>query len=172
MALKTLYSYCLFSFLLCFCLSVKTTLEAQSLADSNIKRELLIESDTASFDQKAGLVILQDNVLLIFSDIEFKSDKMTLLYEDRKDNPDKSLSQIKEISAMGNVIVQHNEQIISSSLARFFPTENKVNLMGNVKVVSGKKAGITADKMSIDLNSGKTNFIGKVSSSITLRTKD
>ena len=172
MALKTLYSYCLFSLLLCFCLSVKTTLEAQSLADSNIKRELLIESDTASFDQKTGLVILQDNVLLVFSDIKFKSDKMTLLYEDRKGNSDKNLSQIKEISAMGNVVVQHNEQTISSSLARFFPTENKVNLMGNVKVVSGKKAGITADKMSIDLNSGKTNFIGKVSSSITLRTKD
>ena len=172
MALKTLYSYCLFSFLLCFCLSVKTTLEAQSLADSNIKRELLIESDTASFDQKAGLVILQDNVLLVFSDIKFKSDKMTLLYEDMKGNPDKSLSQIKEISAMGNVLVQHNEQTISSSLARFFPSENKVNLMGNVKVVSGKKAGITADKMSIDLNSGKTNFIGKVSSSITLEKND
>ena len=172
MSLKILYVNCLFSLILCFCLFTKTPLQAENISNNKIKRELLIESDTASFDQKAGLVILQDNVLLVFSDIEFKSDKMTLLYVDMKGNPDKSLSQIKEISAMGNVIVQHNEQTISSSLARFFPTENKVNLMGNVKVVSGKKAGITADKMSIDLNSGKTNFIGKVSSSITLRTND
>ena len=44
--------------------------------------------------------------------------------------------------------------------------------MGNVKVVSGKNAGITAEKMYIDLNSGKSKFIGKVSSSITLETND
>ena len=172
MALKILYANYLFSLIFCFCLSAKTTLQAENIVDSNFKRELLIESDTASFDQKAGLVILQDNVLLIFSDIEFKSDKMTLLYEDREGNPDKSLSQIKEISAMGNVRIQHKETSISSSLARFFPAKNKVNLMGNVKVVSGKNAGITAEKMYIDLNSGKSKFIGKVSSSITLETND
>ena len=172
MALNILYAKCLFCLILCFCLFTKTTLQAENIANSKIKRELLIESDTASFDQKAGLVILQDNVLLLFSDIEFKSDKMTLLYEDRKGNPDKGLSQIKEISAIGNVLVQHKEQTISSSLARFFPAENKINLMGNVKIVSGEKAGITAEKMSINLNSGKTNFIGKVSSSIKLGTND
>ena len=172
MVLKTLYSCCLFSLLLCFCLSLKTTLEAQSLANSNIKRELLIESDTASFDQKTGLVILQDNVLLVFSGIEFKSDKMTLLYGDMKGNPDKNLSQIREISAMGNVLVQHKDQTISRNLSRFFPMQNRVNLSGNVKVVNGGKAGINAEKMSIDLNSGKTQFIGKVSSTITLETKD
>ena len=163
---------CLIALLLCFCLFGKTSLLAENITNSKIKRELLIESDTASFDQKAGIVILQDNVLLVFSDIEFKSDKMTLLYEDWKGNPDKSLSQIKEISAMGNVIVQHKQQTISSSLARFFPAENKINLLGNVKIVSGEKAGITAEKMSIDLNSGKTNFIGKVSSSIMLGEND
>ena len=97
---------------------------------------------------------------------------MTLLYEDWKGNPDRGLSQIKEISAMGNVIVQHKQQTISSSLARFFPAENKINLLGNVKIVSGEKAGITAEKMSIDLNSGETNFIGKVSSSIMLGAND
>ena len=172
MSLKILYVNCLFSLILCFCLFTKTPLQAENIANSNIIRELLIESDTASFDQKTGLVILQDNVLLVFSDIEFKSDKMTLLYEDSKGNPDNSLSQIKEISAMGNVLIQHKAQIISSSLARFFPAENMINLMGNVKVVSGEKAGITAEKMSIDLNSGKTNFTGKVSSSITLEKND
>ena len=163
---------CLIALLLCFCLFGKTALQAENITNSKIKRELLIESDTASFDQKAGIVILQDNVLLVFSDIEFKSDKMTLLYGDMKGNPDKNLSQIREISAMGNVLVQHKDQTISSNLARFFPTQNRVNLMGNVKVVNGEKAGINAEKMSIDLNSGKTQFIGKVSSTITLETKD
>ena len=172
MVLKILNASYLFTLCLCLCLFTKTSLLAENSVSTSIEKELIIESDTASFDQKAGLIILKDNVLLVFSSIEFKSDEMTLVYQDTGGNPDNSLSQIREVSAVGNVMVQHKEQKIISSQAKFFPLENKISLMGNVKVMTGEKAGITAEKMSIDLSSGETNFVGKVSSSIILEIKN
>ena len=172
MIFKNFYRKIPFSLCVLFFVFAKSSIGAENSIDQNVEKEIIISSESASFDQKSGLIILKEKVHLIFKNMIFKSDEMTLIFEKTKDAPPHKMSQIRKISAEGNVLFQREDQIITSNLATFFLKKNKVSLTGNVKIVSGEKAGITSEKMIIDLNSGTSNFIGDVSSSILLEIKN
>ena len=44
--------------------------------------EVLISSENATLDQKLGIISLDENVILKFDDLVFKSDKMELFFKD------------------------------------------------------------------------------------------
>ena len=97
---------------------------------------------------------------------------MTLIFEDTKNaSPDK-LSQIKEISAEGSVLIQREDQIIKSNFANFFPKENTVHMTGDVRIITGGKSGIRSENMIIDLSSGTSNFIGMDRSALHRKIKE
>ena len=172
MLFKNFYRKILFSLYVLFFIFAKSSIGSENSIDQNVEKEIIISSENASFDQKSGLIILKEKVHLIFNNMIFKSDEMALLFEETKGAPPNKMSQIRKISAEGNVFFQHEDQIITSNLATFFPKENEVSLTGNVKIVSGERAGITSEKMIIDLKSGTSNFIGDVSSKILLEIKN
>ena len=117
-------------------------------------REVLISSETAKFDQKLGVISLDENVVLKFDNLIFKSDKMELFFKDTS-NFVENFSNLVKIIAMGNVYFERDQEVIKSDLVSFFPKENKVKITGNVKVVKGKNIGFKSEILEINLKKDK-----------------
>ena len=117
-------------------------------------REVLISSENAKFDQKLGVISLDENVVLEFDNLIFKSDKMKLFFKDTS-NFTENFSNLIKIIAMGNVYFERDQEVIKSDLVSFFPKENKVKITGNVKVVKGKNIGFKSEVLEINLKKGK-----------------
>ena len=113
-------------------------------------KEVLISSQNAKFDQKLGIISLNENVVLKFDNLIFKSDRMELFFKDTS-NFTENFSNLIKIIAMGNVYFERDQEIIKSDLVSFFPTENKVTITGNVKVVKGKNIGFKSEVLEINL---------------------
>ena len=113
-------------------------------------KDVLISSQNAKFDQKLGVISLNENVVLKFDNLIFKSDKMELFFKDTS-NFTENFSNLIKIIAMGNVYFERDQEIIKSDLVSFFPTENKVTITGNVKVVKGKNIGFKSEILEINL---------------------
>ena len=113
-------------------------------------KEVLISSENAKFDQKLGVIFLNENVVLKFDNLIFKSDKMELFFKDTS-NFTENFSNLIKVIAMGNVYFERDQEIIKSDLVSFFPTENKVTITGNVKVVKGKNIGFKSEVLEINL---------------------
>jgi len=113
-------------------------------------KEFLISSENAKFDQKLGIISLNNNVVLKFDKLIFKSDKMELFFEDTS-NFTENFSKLIKIIAMGNVYFERDQEVIKSDLVSFFPKENKVKITGNVEVVKGKNIGFKSEILEINL---------------------
>ena len=137
--------YCFFLITFTFITSTTTYLYCE-VSD----REVLISSENAKFDQKLGVISLNENVVLKFDNLVFKSDKMELFFKDTS-NFTENFSNLIKIIAMGNVYFERDQEIIKSDLVSFFPTENKVTITGNVKVVKGKNIGFKSEVLEINL---------------------
>ena len=112
--------------------------------------EVLISSENAKFDQKLGVISLNENVVLKFDNLIFKSDKMELFFKDTS-NFAENFSNLIKIIAMGNVYFERDQEVIKSDLVSFFPKENKVKITGNVEVVKGKNIGFKSEILEINL---------------------
>ena len=117
-------------------------------------KEVLISSENAKFDQKLGIISLNENVVLKFDNLVFKSDKMELFFKDTS-NFTENFSNLIKIIAMGNVYFERDQEIIKSDLVSFFPMENKVTITGNVKVIKGKNIGFKSEVLEINLKKDK-----------------
>ena len=137
--------YCFFLITFTFITSTTTDLYCE-VSD----REVLISSENAKFDQKLGVISLNENVVLKFDNLVFKSDKMELFFKDTS-NFTGNFSNLIKIIAMGNVYFERDQEIIKSDLVSFFPSENKVKITGNVKVVKGKNIGLKSEILEINL---------------------
>ena len=116
--------------------------------------EVLISSENATLDQKLGIISLDENVILKFDDLVFKSDKMELFFKDTSSFTE-NFSNLKKIIAMGNVYFERDQEVIKSDLVSFYPEENKVKITGNVKVVKGKNIGFKSEVLEINLKKDK-----------------
>ena len=138
-------------FLITFIFTTSTT---KVLFCESSDREVLISSENAKFDQKLGVISLNENVVLKFDNLIFKSDKMELFFKDTS-NFTESFSNLIKIVAMGNVYFERDQEVIKSDLVSFFPKENKVKITGNVKVVKGKNIGFKSEVLEINLKKDK-----------------
>ena len=142
---KYINIYCFFFITFIFITSTTTDLYCE-VSD----REVLISSENAKFDQKLGVISLNENVVLKFDNLIFKSDKMELFFKDTS-NFTENFSNLIKIIAMGNVYFERDQEIIKSDLVSFFPKENKVKITGNVEVVKGKNIGFKSEILEINL---------------------
>ena len=141
----------LFFFLITFIFITSTT---KILFCEVSDREVLISSENAKFDQKLGVISLDENVVLKFDNLIFKSDKMELFFKDTT-NFTENFSNLIKIVAMGNVYFERDQEVIKSDSVSFFPKENKVKITGNVKVVKGKNIGFKSEVLEINLKKDK-----------------
>ena len=137
--------YCFFLITFTFITSTTTDLYCE-VSD----REVLISSENAKFNQKLGVISLNENVVLKFDNLVFKSDKMELFFKDTS-NFTENFSNLIKIIAMGNVYFERDQEVIKSDLVSFFPKENKVKITGNVEVVKGKNIGFKSEILEINL---------------------
>ena len=147
--LRYIYSFCFFLVTFIFITSTTKFLFCQ-VSD----REVLISSENAKFDQKLGVISLNENVVFKFDNLIFKSDKMELFFKDTS-NFKENFSNLIKIIAMGNVYFEREEEVIKSDLVSFFPKENKVKITGNVNVVKGKNIGFKSEVLEINLKNDK-----------------
>ena len=147
--LKYINIFCFFLITFIFIISTTTVLFCE-VSD----REVLISSENAKFDQKLGVISLNENVVLKFDNLIFKSDKMELFFKDTS-NFKENFSNLIKIIAMGNVYFEREEEVIKSDLVSFFPKENKVKITGNVNVVKGKNIGFKSEVLEINLKNDK-----------------
>ena len=147
--LKFINFFCFFLITFIFIISTTKILFCE-MSD----REVLISSENAKFDQKLGVISLDENVILKFDNLIFKSDKMELFLKDTS-NFIENFSNLVKIVAMGNVYFERDQEIIKSDLVSFFPQENKVKITGNVKVVKGKNIGFKSEVLEINLKKDK-----------------
>ena len=143
--LKYINIFCFFLITFIFIISTTTVLFCE-VSD----REVLISSENAKFDQKLGVISLNENVVLKFDNLIFKSDKMELFFKDTS-NFTENFSNLIKIIAMGNVYFERDQEVIKSDLVSFFPKENKVKITGNVEVVKGKNIGFKSEILEINL---------------------
>ena len=141
--------YCFFLITFTFITSTTTDLYCE-VSD----REVLISSENAKFDQKLGVISLNENVVLKFDNLVFKSDKMELFFKDTS-NFTENFSNLIKIIAMGNVYFERDQEVIKSDLVSFFPKENKVKISGNVNIVKGKNIGFKSEVLEINLKKDK-----------------
>ena len=147
--LRYINSFCFFLVTFIFITSTTKVLFCQ-VSD----REVLISSENAKFDQKLGVISLNENVVLKFDNLIFKSDKMELFFKDTT-NFTGNFSNLIKIIAMGNVYFERDQEVIKSDLVSFFPKENKIKITGNVKVVKGKNIGFKSEILEINLKKDK-----------------
>ena len=147
--LRYIHSFCFF--LVTFILITSTT---KILFCQVSDREVLISSENAKFDQKLGVISLNENVVLKFDNLTFKSDKMELFFKDTA-NFKENFSNLIKIIAMGNVYFERDEEVIKSDLVSFLPKENKVKISGNVNIVKGKNIGFKSEVLEINLKKDK-----------------
>ena len=144
----------LFKYINIFCFFLITFIFITSTTNFYFARclieEVLISSENAKFDQKLGVISLNENVVLKFDNLIFKSDKMELFFKDTS-NFTENFSNLIKIIAMGNVYFERDQEIIKSDLVSFFPKENKVKITGNVEVVKGKNIGFKSEVLEINL---------------------
>ena len=146
--LKFIDFFCFF--LITFIFIISTTKIFCEVPD----KEVLISSENAKFDQKLGIISLNENVVLKFDNLIFKSDKMELFFKDTS-NFTENFSNLIKIIAMGNVYFERDQEVIKSDLVSFFPKENKVKITGNVEVVKGKNIGFKSEVLEINLKKDK-----------------
>ena len=142
---KYIKIFCFFLITIIFISSTTTDLYCE-VSD----REVIISSENAKFDQKLGVISLNENVVLKFDNLIFKSDKMELFFKDTS-NFAENFSNLIKIIAMGNVYFERDQEVIKSDLVSFFPKENKVKITGNVEVVKGKNIGFKSEILEINL---------------------
>ncbi len=142
-------SFCFFLVTFIFITSTTKVLNCQ-VSD----REVLISSENAKFDQKLGVISLNENVVLKFDNLIFKSDRMELFFKDTS-NFTENFSNLIKIIAMGNVYFERDEEVIKSDLVSFLPKENKVKISGNVNIVKGKNIGFKSEVLEINLKKDK-----------------
>ena len=113
-------------------------------------KEVFISSNNAKFDQNLGVILLNENVILKFNNLTFKSDEMKLIFHNN-DIINENFANLKKIIAKGNVLFEREKETIKSDLASFSPKEKKVTITGNVKVIKGKNIGFISDLLEINL---------------------
>ena len=136
--------YCFFLITFTFITSTTTDLYCE-VSD----REVLISSENAKFDQKIGVISLNENVVLKFDNLSLNQTKWNCFLKIHQFT--ENFSNLIKIIAMGNVYFERDQEIIKSDLVSFFPTENKVTITGNVKVIKGKNIGFKSEVLEINL---------------------
>ena len=156
---RSYYYFCIFLFTLSL-----LVIATNRLFGEVANKEFLISSENATFDQKSGLISLTKNVILNYNNMTFKSDEMELLFGKQGYDNNQKFSNLKKIIAKGNVFFEHNQEIIKSDLALFFPIENRIRITGNVNIVKGGNLGFKSQILEIDLNKSNTIIGDKISS--------
>ena len=118
------------------------------------KAPVEVSADNLSVDQDSGTAVFSGNVVIGQGDLRLSAGSVRVVYSD-------STGDIAQLLATGGVTLVTNSEAAEAATADYNLTTGILTLSGSVLLTQGASA-LSAEQMTIDLNSGRAQMSGRV----------
>ena len=121
----------------------KKTEKAEKPAEP--QRESVITAERIEFDNKEGIILFDDNVLVDDAQFIMRSDRLLVFMEGTND--------VQQIMAVGNVSITNENRSASCDKAVYTKKDGQIVMTGKAKLAQGEKGGeVTGDRITFWLD--------------------
>lgn len=140
-------------------LLISTAVNAQTNIDlggisADPKAPVEVSADNLSVDQDSGTAVFSGNVVIGQGDLRLSAGSVRVVYSD-------STGDIAQLLATDGVTLVTSSEAAEAATADYNLTTGTLTLSGNVLLTQGASA-LSAERMTIDLNSGRAQMSGRV----------
>ena len=118
------------------------------------KAPVEVSADNLSVDQDSGTAVFSGNVVIGQGDLRLSAGSVRVVYSD-------STGDIAQLLATDGVTLVTNSEAAEAATADYNLTTGILTLSGSVLLTQGASA-LSAEQMTIDLNSGRAQMSGRV----------
>ena len=118
------------------------------------KAPIEVSADNLSVDQDSGTAVFSGNVVIGQGDLRLSAGSVRVVYSD-------STGDIAQLLATDGVTLVTDSEAAEAATADYNLTTGILTLSGSVLLTQGASA-ISAEQMTIDLNSGRAQMSGRV----------
>lgn len=118
------------------------------------KAPVEVSADNLSVDQDSGTAVFSGNVVIGQGDLRLSAGSVRVVYSD-------STGDIAQLLATDGVTLVTNSEAAEAETADYNLTTGILTLSGSVLLTQGASA-LSAEQMTIDLNSGRAQMSGRV----------
>ena len=118
------------------------------------KAPIEVSADNLSVDQDSGTAVFSGNVVIGQGDLRLSAGSVRVVYSD-------STGDIAQLLATDGVTLVTNSEAAEAATADYNLTTGILTLSGSVLLTQGASA-LSAEQMTIDLNSGRAQMSGRV----------
>ena len=118
------------------------------------KAPVEVSADNLSVDQDSGTAVFSGNVVIGQGDLRLSAGSVRVVYSD-------STRDIAQLLATDGVTLVTNSEAAEAATADYNLTTGILTLSGSVLLTQGASA-LSAEQMTIDLNSGRAQMSGRV----------
>ena len=134
-----------------------TNAQESALKDHNVENPVDISADRLEVKQKENIAFFTGNVVVTQSDMSLISDRITVFYEeDREENNSSSISRL---DASGNVTLTSPTENIRSTWGVYDFEERIITLGGKVEF-NNAEGQLTSPRLQINLSTGQITMDG------------
>lgn len=134
-----------------------TNAQESALKDHNVENPVDISADRLEVKQKENIAFFTGNVVVTQSDMSLVSDRITVFYEeDREENNSSSISRL---DASGNVTLTSPTETIRSTWGVYDFEERIITLGGKVEF-NNAEGQLTSPRLQINLSTGQITMDG------------
>ena len=131
--------------------------QESALKDHNVENPVDISADRLEVKQKENIAFFTGNVVVTQSDMSLISDRITVFYEeDREENNSSSISRL---DASGNVTLTSPTETIRSTWGVYDFEERIITLGGKVEF-NNAEGQLTSPRLQINLSTGQITMDG------------
>jgi lipopolysaccharide export system protein LptA len=113
-----------------------------------------VTADSLAVDQATGQALFAGSVVIVQGEMRLSANEVLVFYSDGPQGVDR-------VEATGDVILISGEDVAESERADYDVAEEVIVMTGNVLLVQGPST-LTADKMTVQLDSGTAQMSGRV----------
>jgi lipopolysaccharide export system protein LptA len=139
------------------------------LPGGNSHAPISVNAEKLEYFSKDGKAVYSGNVVAKQGDATLRAATLSIFFSHDKTKqsdpgmPNTSGSQVERMEAQGPVTITQKDQVGTGDRGLYEKAENKVYLIGNVKLSQGPNIA-KGEKLVYDLTTGQAQIIGRVSS--------
>ncbi len=150
------------AFAFCLVLSQSAIAQGTSVAFGGLKHDaslpVEVVADALEVDQETGFATFAGNVVVGQGDMRLSAAKVVVEY---KSGDGDGGGNIARLLASGGVVLVNGPEAAEADTAEYSIDNANVVMTGNVIVTQGQNA-VSANRMVVDLNTGRAQMIGRV----------
>jgi lipopolysaccharide transport protein LptA len=117
---------------------------------ADVDEKVDIQADSLKIDRNNNVSTFEGSVVIEFKDMVLKTSQVKIIYESPKDNESKNIAEkIKKIILARHFIaykkLNQKTEVIEADYAEYFPTEKKLLIKDNIKIIKDDKTIICND---------------------------